>query len=149
MSRLRTATGLILLLALVGGSLGACGGSEPEKSSDESPGTGTLVVFRKSGGIAGVDERLTVKRSGSATTTIRGGSRRTFTVSEETLRGLEDALEQADFASLRRSYPDPGVADAFEYRITYEGRTVRAVETVVPAALEAAVDILTRIGSQT
>ena len=96
-----------------------------------------LVEYRRSGGIAGFDDRLTVYRDGSATLErVRGSSGR-YRVGAEDLRALEQALEAARFPELRPEYlPDTPIADGFGHTITYRGRTVRTADGGVPARLE-------------
>ena len=107
---------------------------------------GQLVDYRRSGGIAGFEDRLTVSRSGVGVHTPRSGLPRVFRVSPDALADLQRALEAADFPSLDRSYlPTTPIADAFTYTITYLGGTVVASDGAVPTALEPVVAALNRL----
>jgi hypothetical protein len=108
--------------------------------------SGQLVDYRRSGGIAGLEDRLTVSRSGVGVHTPRSGVPRVFRVSPGALADLEHALEAADFRSLDPSYlPTTPIADAFTYTITYLGGTVVASDEAVPTALEPVVAELNRL----
>jgi hypothetical protein len=108
--------------------------------------SGQLVDYRRSGGIAGFEDRLTVSRSGVGVHTPRSGVPRVFRVSPAALADLERALEAADFQSLDPSYlPTTPIADAFAYTITYLGGTVVTSDGAVPTPLEPVVAGLNRL----
>jgi hypothetical protein len=108
--------------------------------------SGELVDYRRSGGIAGLEDRLTVSRSGVGVHTPRNGVPRVFRVSPAALADLERALEAANFQSLDPSYlPTTPISDAFTYTITYLGGTVVASDGAVPTPLEPVVAALNRL----
>jgi hypothetical protein len=104
-----------------------CGSDdEPEPS-----GSGPLVVYQKSGGVAGILERLRVERDGSATVTVGfDGSSESFRLSEAELEQLESELGAADL-----SVPPgpPGCADCFEYEVSFGGETARFDQLAEPS----------------
>ena len=105
-----------------------------------------LVDYQRSGGIAGLEARLTVSRSGVGVRTSRGGARRVFRVSPAALAELERALEAADFPSLDPSYlPTTPIADGFSYTITHLGATVVTADGAVPEALAPVIAALDRL----
>lgn len=103
------------------------------------------VVYQRSGGIAGVDDALTLSADGHASVTWNGGS------AEEVVPGhlqaaLLSSLEAADFISLKARYPAPsGGADLFSYMITYRSHSVWTQDGGVPATLYPVIDILNEI----
>jgi hypothetical protein len=112
------------------------GASRPEPAA-------VLVHYVRSGGIAGLEDHLSVTRRGVATVTRRGSPSRTVVVAPERRAALESALERANFPRLRPEYlPRHPIADAFSYAVTYEGKTVRATDTAVPRALEPVLEAL-------
>ena len=114
-------------------------GSRPQ------PGA-VLVDYVRSGGIAGLEDHLSVTRRGVATIARRGSPARTVLVAPERMRELVSALEKANFPRLKPEYrPRHPISDAFHYSVTYEGRTVRAVDTAVPPALEPVLEALNGI----
>lgn len=111
-----------------------------------------LVDFRRSGGLVGVDDHLTISENGRATFTSKRGTQRNFALSPHKLRRLKAVLKKADFAKLcpnpqpcpmsQQPTPKP---DAFQYWITYEGRTVRTQSGDLPAVLQPVIQVLTGI----
>jgi hypothetical protein len=105
-----------------------------------------LVDYHRSGGIAGLDDRLTISRSGVGVHTPRSGVPRVFRISPATLADLQRALDAADFQSLDPVYrPTTPIADAFTYTITHLGRTVVASDGAVPTPLAPVIDELDRL----
>jgi hypothetical protein len=135
----------VALLLLVAG----CGRGGGGAADDRGPGGGAaapVVVFVRSGGFAGTHDEVTVNPSGVATVTGSvGAPPRTRTLTTAELAELRAALDLARIATLERDYLDRSAADAYQYAVTYQGVTVTADETVVPAALRPAVDLLSRL----
>ena len=105
-----------------------------------------LVDYHRSGGIAGLEDRLTVSRGGVGVHTPRNGVPRVFRVSPAALADLERALEAADFRLLDPSYlPTTPIADAFTYTIAHLGVTVVTADGAVPAPLAPVVAELNRL----
>lgn len=101
------------------------------------PGNDPLVTYSRSGGIAGIEERLLVDRGGRATVSIGGGSPTSFTLSDSELGRLEAALQAADLAAVTDR--ETGCADCFRYEVTYDGTTVAYDEVAEPPPSVAAV----------
>jgi hypothetical protein len=112
-------------------ALGAAGcGSEaddPEPGPPESGGP--LVVYTKTGGVAGVREHLEIDGDGGATLTAgyQPPEVRRFELDAAELGRIRDLLATADFAGVD---PGPGIgcADCFQYEITYAGKTTAFAE---------------------
>jgi hypothetical protein len=105
-----------------------------------------LVDYHRSGGIAGLEDRLTISPNGVGVHTPRSGVPRIFRVPPAALADLERALETADFQSLDPAYlPSPPIADAFTYTITHLGATVVTSDGTVPAALAPVIAELNRL----
>jgi hypothetical protein len=95
-----------------------------------------LVNYERSGGLAGIRDALTVRRSGAATLVRhRGAGPVALRLSCARLRALRNALVDARFASLARVYspPDP-YADGFIESVSYGGKTVRILTAAEPPA---------------
>ena len=90
----------------------------------------TLVTYERTGGFAGIEESLTVLRSGAATS-----SKGAFRLTPSRRIRLENALRNARFATLRSDYlpPEP-VADGYTYTIRYGGKRVSVREGAQPPA---------------
>jgi len=76
-----------------------------------------LATFHKSGGVADVDETLTVYHGGVMELVSRAGTTKSLKVNEPILLPLRDMLEQKEFGALEPVYQAPG-ADLFVYTIT-------------------------------
>jgi hypothetical protein len=102
-----------------------------------------LVAYHRTGGLLGLDDRLSVARSGLAIHTRRDGSVQVFYLSAADRRKLEDALEAANFPALKGKYlPQFPVSDGFTYTLTHRGKTVVTADGAIPAALETPIALL-------
>jgi hypothetical protein len=97
------------------------------------------IVYQRSGGFAGYDDRLEIAPDGSAVLTDRGTTVR-FNVPPATLQSLDQAFAAADLGSLPEATMPPGAADMFQYTFEWQGH--RFTSTEIPAALEPAAAIL-------
>ena len=115
--------GLTAGLAL---AAGCGGGDDPTTPADP---TGALVVYERGGGIAGVAERLEVRRDGTATLTVGSvdEQRTEFELSDSELDRLTRGLEAAEFEDVASTDPN-ACADCFIDEVTYEGEST----TVLP-----------------
>jgi hypothetical protein len=106
-----------------------------------------LVSYHRTGGFIGVDDRLSITSDGHVTRTDRTGATDEFDLSPAALSELQDALEAADFPSLKKVYKPPFVvSDGFDFTITHDGRTVMVfAEADIPPALAAVIDRLSQI----
>ncbi len=106
---------------------------------------GSLVEYSRTGGFAGVNDRLIIDTGGKAVLATKA-AKSEFTVSRDVLDKLRKSLDDAGFAKLKKEYlPAPGSADLFEYLITYQGYTVRTADSAVPEKLQPAFDLLNGI----
>jgi len=130
---------LALVVTMVTGWLIGCG----KASSAE-----TLIEYRRSGGFAGLDDYLVVKKSGEAILT-RKSERYAFTLDRDVVNGLQTFFEDAEFSQLRKEYlPTRQGSDLFEYVVTYEGHTVRTLDGAVPPSLQPILEALNQIVEQ-
>jgi hypothetical protein len=86
---------------------------------------GSAIEYRRSGGFAGVDDRIIASPDGDLEVRDRQHHRRRTRLSPGDLKELASLL--SGWKDLR-SPSDPPPPDAFVYSITYEGATVTAVE---------------------
>lgn len=122
-----TRMAMIALIGALAASIVGCGGN------GESPAA-SLVVFERSGGIAGLDDRLVIERSGAATLgPLAGeGAVKRFHLPGDSMGRLKSRLERARFDTLRSSHRSRDAADEIHCRLTYGGTTIDADETVLP-----------------
>ena len=111
------------------------------------PRPSLLVSYHRTGGFIGVDDRLSIASDGHVTRTDRSGVPEEFDLSPAALSELQDALEAANFPSLKKVYKPPfTVSDGFVYTVTYRGKTVVVYqEAIIPPALGAVIDRLSQI----
>jgi hypothetical protein len=125
----------VLLLALAGSQAGCT----------RAPSSDILIVYERSGGFAGLDDSLSIKRTGEAVLT-RNSRRYEVTLDAETLTRLQTMFEDAAFLDLQKEYlPSQQGSDRFEYLITYQGHTVRTMDGAVPQSLQPILEALNQI----
>lgn len=76
-----------------------------------------LAIYHKSGGVAGIDQVLTVYQGGLLELGTRGVNPRALKVNQELLLPLRSTLEQQGFGDLEPEYTAAG-ADLITYTIT-------------------------------
>jgi hypothetical protein len=108
-----------------------CGGGDG--TSTVSDPAGPLVVYQRSGGIAGVDEKLEVERDGSASVGTGGvePAHASFRLADAELQELSAELDAADFDAVTPSGPS-SCADCFVESVTTRGRTTTIVAEIEP-----------------
>ncbi|MBW3546537.1 MAG: hypothetical protein KY452_00150 [Actinobacteria bacterium] len=105
-----------------------------------------IVEYRRSGGIAGFSDVLTVDLSSGRArlgTTVNGPG--DFEVPSETLAAVRKAAEDARFPELRSAYRGSAVVDDIVYEVSYRGRTVRASDGAVPERLQPLIRLLSSL----
>jgi hypothetical protein len=108
----RVAVALLLLLAI---------GAGPARAA------APLLSAQRTGGIAGVQDRLVVRADGRATVTHRDGERGRLAPGRT--RAVRVALRRARLETLARAYRPKGVVnDGFVYVLRSAGHTVRVEE---------------------
>jgi len=134
----------VLGLAALGAT--ACGGDGGIDDDEAAAVTGT-VTYTRSGGIAGVSERVEVALPEGAVTAEPdprfgdGDGPFHFTLGPDEVLELQRALVAADLEGLRPSYGGGG-ADFFIDTVTYAGRTVSAGQGSGPDALQELLSLL-------
>lgn len=109
--------------------------SAPAPTSPGAPTSGVvasdvLIIYHKTGGIAGIDETLTVHGDGRLDLVSRTGSVSHDNATPDEINQLRQALDSDDFAQLAPSYSAVG-ADLFVYTLTIpNGPAPRTVTTM-------------------
>ncbi|RME46476.1 MAG: hypothetical protein D6791_08185 [Chloroflexi bacterium] len=144
--RLGISAGLVLGAWL----LATCGTPPSTSSSTIAAGGDILIEYRRTGGIAGFDDHLVIRKTGEATLQSKDGATQVFTVDAGTVSSLQHTIEQAGFFDLEsRHRPGQIIPDALQYRITCQagGRrhTVETSDGVIPEPLIPVIDQLNQI----
>jgi hypothetical protein len=114
----------------VAGLVSGCSAGLPS-GSDEP-----LIEYHRQGGFAGLDDRLIIQGPESATL-VQGSSERHLELEPGVVDELVAQLESIGFSSLQPEYlPQGAGADLIEYEVTYQGHTVRTMDTAVPDSLQ-------------
>lgn len=115
-----------LLIAVVG-LLAACGSGASGSTEKQPPTSRTLVSLVKTGGFAGISERVVVRRSGRVLVSngrLRGGQARASRLGPRRLRRVRRAVRRAALPRHHAYTQPPPVADAFHYRLATPGHVV-------------------------
>jgi hypothetical protein len=117
--------------ALTALAIASCTPARPVHADATQPPSrlASAIEYRRSGGFAGVEDRILVAPDGELEVRDRQGHRRTARLSAGDLSELATLV--SGWKELR-SPPTPVPADAFAYAITYDGLTVTAVEFGAP-----------------
>jgi hypothetical protein len=108
--------------------------------------SGALVVFQRTGGIAGVDDTLIVRPDGQYTITRRDGVRKQGALTAAEQAALRAVL--AGFDALPTDNPGGGVADGYAYRIQHGSRVVAANDGDLPPAVSRVIGELNQLLSR-
>ena len=132
---------ILLVAALV--LTGCLGVKAPPVSRPAAP---TLFVdYQRTGGIAGVNDRLVIFDNGVALVSSRTTSREIL-LNQSDLEQISAVFDAAQFPVLEGNYTSRrGGADFMQYSISYQGRTVNTEDTAIPPSLEPVIREMDRI----
>lgn len=132
---------ILLVAALV--LTGCLGVKAPLVSRPAAP---TLFVdYQRTGGIAGVNDRLVIFDNGVALVSSRTSSREIL-LNQSDLEQISAVFDAAQFPMLEGNYTSRrGGADFMQYSISYQGRTVNTEDTATPPSLEPVIREMDRI----
>jgi len=123
--------------------MGCLGEKAPATASTAPPGV--VLNYHRTGGTAGVDERLVVFDNGMAVLSTQASSHNIQLSSEELVR-IVRLFESAEFSSLVGNYTSRHTgSDLMKYRITYFNRTVVVDDSTAPASLQPVITELNTI----
>ena len=129
----------VLLIALLAASLVAgCGTDDTPTETTINVSTALPLTVERTGGVAGIEERLVVRADGTGTITTRDAAARELTADETA--AVRRALRELVFDGLDERYGPPEgtvVSDGIDYAFTAGGRTIVVEELAedVPEAL--------------
>jgi len=132
---------IVLLAALV------CSGclwvKTPPISRPAAPAV--LVDYHRTGGIAGVDDRLVIFDNGAGI--VSGKTRNTeILLNQSDLIHITSLFDEAQFSLLEGNYTSRhGGADFIQYSISYHGKTVKSEDSATPPSLQSVIDGLNTI----
>ncbi len=130
---------LILFITLTAWTVGivACGASAVRPAT---------IRFERSGGFAGIDDRLTIDLSTGIARLQRGKEVITATLDAEQRSHLATLVAAIDLASLAATPSSPNqCCDFLSYRIQIDATTIQATDADLPASLQPLVTELNAI----
>ena len=106
-----------------------------------------LVDYHRTGGVAGLDERLVIFDNGVAVFSGKDVNKE-IPVNQTELEIIGRLFDKAQFSMLESNYTSRrSRADFMQYTISYHGKTVNTEDSAVPPALQPVIDELNRIVS--
>jgi len=133
---------IIVILATV--ALSGCLGVKTPAVSRPTP-PAVFVDYHRTGGIAGLDDRIVIFDNGVAVISQKSASTE-ITLNQTDLDRISELFKEAQFSMLLGNYTSRrGSADYFRYTISYHSKTVVAEDSAVPPSLQPVIDEMNRI----
>jgi len=122
---------LVVIAIVLAGCLGV---KTPPVSRPSAP---TLFVdYQRTGGIAGLNDRLVIFDNGVTLVSSRTTSREIL-LNKSDLEQISALFDAAQFSTLEGNYTSRrGGADFMQYSISYRGKTVNTEDTAIPESLD-------------
>jgi hypothetical protein len=122
---------------------GCLGSRTPPVSRPTVPSV--LVDYYRTGGIAGLQDRLVIFDNGVGVVSGRTGNHE-IELNQTDIDRIILLFDQGHFSALQGNYSGRhGSADLIRYTITFEGKTVSAEDTAIPPSIQPVIDELNRI----
>ncbi|MBK7622747.1 MAG: hypothetical protein IPJ14_08780 [Kineosporiaceae bacterium] len=118
--------------------------ARPTTAGDSHETEHNVITFKVEGGFSGQLRELTIEPDGAASATV-SGRRSVGRVEAEQLAAIRRALEGSGLFGGDHTYPPGAGADLQIYTIGYQGATVVAYDTTVPASLTEAITALQQV----
>jgi hypothetical protein len=114
-------------------------------AATESQPPAVFVEYHRTGGTAGVDDRLVIFDNGVAVVSSHSTSTE-FGMNLSDMDRISTLLSQAQFSQLQTNYPAPRASPSLmNYSISYRRKTVTVQDTAIPPGLQPVIDELNRI----
>ena len=141
---MRTWTGMYIILVVAALVLTGCLGLKTPPVS--RPAAPTLFVdYQRTGGIAGVNDRVVIFDNGVTLVSSRTTSKEIL-LNQSDLEQISAVFDAGQFPMLEGNYTSSrGGADFLQYSISYRGKTVNTEDTAIPPSLEPVIKELNRI----
>jgi hypothetical protein len=122
---------------------GCLGSRTPPVSRPQAPAV--LVDYYRTGGIAGIQDRLVIFDNGVGIVSSRTENHE-VELNQTDIDRIIQLFDQGRFSMLEGNYSGRhGGADLIKYTISYHGKTVSAEDTAIPPSLQPIIDELNRI----
>jgi hypothetical protein len=133
---------MVVLLTAV--AIAGCLGIKTPSVSRPIP-PAIFVDYQRSGGIAGLDDRLVIFDNGVAVISRKTVSKE-IALNKSDLERITGIFNEAQFSMLQGNYTTRhGTADYFRYTISYHSKTVNAEDSAIHPSLQPVIDEMNRI----
>ncbi|MBI5649124.1 MAG: hypothetical protein HZC40_01540 [Chloroflexi bacterium] len=129
------------IVALIAGVMIGCASTPTPQSP--AP-TGVLVEYKRTGGIAGFNDHLSINADGKTTLTRRIGNFE-FTITPEQIKQIQSVFDLAKFTTLQEPASRLLVPDELSYVITYQGKAYRTSDTRLVNEIQPVMTLLNSI----
>ena len=136
-------TGVCILCLLAAATSAGCINSPVQTAHAESP-PAVIVDYHRTGGIAGLDDRLVIFDNGAAIVSSRMSSRE-INLTRTDLDRISSVFSDAQFTMLESNYTARLGTDLIHYSISYRGKTVNTEDSATPPQLQLVIDELNRV----
>jgi hypothetical protein len=142
--RIRKALAFFSVCIIMAILLSGCLGVKPPVPPSSAPPS-VFVDFQRTGGIAGVNDRVVIFDNGI--TVISGRMVNTeLTLNQTELERISTLFSESKFSTLEGNYTSwRGGADLMQYRISYHGKVVQTEDTATPSVLQPIIEEMNRI----
>ena len=124
--------------------IGGCLGTKIAPVTPANP-PAILVDYHRTGGIAGLDDRLVIFDNGAAIVSS-GHVNREITLNQTNINRITSVFTAAQFSQLEGNYTARrGSADLIHYTISYHSKTVNTEDSATPPQLQPVIDELNRV----
>lgn len=122
---------------------GCLGVKTPSVSHPTPPAI--FADYHRTGGIAGLDDRIVIFDNGVAVISQKATSKE-ITLNQTDLERISGIFNEARFSQLQGNYTARrGTADYFRYTINFNGKSVIAEDSAIPPSLQLVIDEMNRI----
>jgi len=141
---MRTWRGICIVLVVTAIVLAGCLGTKTPAIPDTA-NPNLFVDYQRTGGIAGVNDRLVIFDNGAALVSSRTTSREIL-LNKTNLEQVSALFDAAQFTMLEGNYTSRRRgADLMLYSLSYQGKTVITEDTAIPSSLEPVIEEMNRI----
>jgi hypothetical protein len=141
---IRRWTGICAALMLMVIVLSGCLDAKPLSVSNQTNPT-LFVDYHRTGGIAGVNDRLVIFDNGVGLVSSRTTSREIL-LNQSDLKQISAIFDEGQFQALEGNFTSRRRgADLMQYSINYQGKTIITEDTAIPPSLEPVIKEMNRI----
>ena len=140
---IKTWTILYACIILAAVLLSGCIGQKTQTEVQPEP-PAVFVAYERTGGVAGLDDRLVIFDNGAGVLMSRSGSTE-ISLSKLDMARINALFSEAQFSMLQTNYPASHTnADMVKYSVSYHGKTVTVQDSAIPPSFQPVLNELDR-----